>query len=176
MKKPSRSMPKAPSGPAGLIGWLFAAVFLCALGYLFWTYPYASGAVLAVLVLAAIVEGKRRRKKLLRLEEERREEGICEFARSFDTRNTDTWIIRAVYEELQRYLPDAKRSFPIRADDSVVEDLLIDPEDLEDSALRISKRIGRTFDDSRSNPYYGKVQTVRDLVSFFNGQPRRTAT
>jgi hypothetical protein len=31
-------------------------------------------------------------------------EAICQFARSFDVRQTDTWVLRAVYEALQGHL------------------------------------------------------------------------
>ena len=35
---------------------------------------------------------------------QRTRESICEFSRAFEVRETDTWVIRAVYEQLQQQL------------------------------------------------------------------------
>jgi hypothetical protein len=41
-----------------------------------------------------------------------------------------------------------------------------------DIAQRVALRARRTLDDLELNPFYGKVSTVRDLVSFFLCQRR----
>ena len=103
-----------------------------------------------------------------------REDSICTFARSFDYRHIDTWVIRAVFEELQEELGSEGRMFPIRAQDDLVKDLRIDPEDIDMSlAPAIAQRTGRTLQESGSNPYWGKVHSVADLVRFFNLQPKQ---
>jgi hypothetical protein len=78
--------------------------------------------------------------------------------------------VRAVYEELQRYLESTNLN--VCADDRLLEDLDIDPDDLEQSAADIAARAGRSWEGYEANPYYHKLQTVRDLVMFLNAQPR----
>ncbi|KQV50845.1 hypothetical protein ASC95_14190 [Pelomonas sp. Root1217] len=97
-------------------------------------------------------------------------ESICDFARSFDRRAVDPWVIRAVYEELQREIQ--LDSFPVRASDVLAKDLHIDPDELDMSlAPAIAARTGRTLEIAEAHPYRGKVLTAFDLVLFFNGQP-----
>ncbi|MEM6545747.1 MAG: hypothetical protein AAF680_12635, partial [Pseudomonadota bacterium] len=87
-------------------------------------------------------------------------------------RNTDTWIIRATYQEVQSILP-TKHLVPIKASDNFIETLKLDEDDLDvDLVEVISQRTGRTLDGYESNPYYGEVTTVRDLVNFLNCQDR----
>jgi hypothetical protein len=81
-------------------------------------------------------------------------------------------VIRAVYEQLQEYL-GGNPPVPIRAEDRLKDDLPLDMEDVElDIALQISRRTGRSLSNTIANPYYAKVKTVKDLVLFFNAQPR----
>ncbi|HVX90748.1 MAG TPA: hypothetical protein VHC20_03920, partial [Candidatus Paceibacterota bacterium] len=92
--------------------------------------------------------------------------------RSFERRRVDTWVIRAVYEQLQSHL-GTEKPVPIRATDSLANDLLVDDEDLDmDIAEEILQRTGRSMKDTERNPYYGKVRTVADLVYFVNEQPK----
>jgi hypothetical protein len=99
-------------------------------------------------------------------------ESICSFARSFDTRHTDTWVIRAVHQEIQLLLSSHVPNFPVRASDSLLEDLRIDADELEELLLDIAMRSGRSLDRTESNPFYGKIHTVSDLVLFIAAQPR----
>ena len=100
--------------------------------------------------------------------EERKELSICEFSRSFDTKKIDTWVLRAVYEQLQNYVP----KIPIKADDLLFELLEIDEEDLEFGLIEeIAQRTGRSIENTESNKFYGNVKTVNDLVNFINEQP-----
>ncbi|MGC3980199.1 MAG: hypothetical protein QM808_02975 [Steroidobacteraceae bacterium] len=104
----------------------------------------------------------------------RKGESICEFARSFDERSVDTWVVRAVYEQLQEHL-GSKYQIPIRASDVFGQDLPIDSEDLDmDIASEIAQRTARSMDKMEANPLYGKVKTAADLVHFFNAQPKAT--
>jgi hypothetical protein len=120
---------------------------------------------LAILLPAAVVGGSligSRHDR--RIAEARKGESICQFARGFDRRRIDTWIIRAVYEEFSG-------AFPLRSSDRFNEDLRIDGEDLEDGAIRIAQRTGRALDGYERNPMFGKVKTLRDMVMFFHHQP-----
>ena len=147
-----------------LLGCAFAWCLLFHYRVLFFVVPF--------YVLPLLLKGEHRR--LRRLASDRQNENICDFVRKFDWRRTDTWVLRAVYEELSRHLAVDRRSLPIRADDYLWEDGLgIDSEDLDDLALAIAARAGRSLDDTRKNPFYGgKVQTIRDLVAFMEHQPR----
>jgi hypothetical protein len=63
-------------------------------------------------------------------------------------------------------------SNPIRPTNSLIGQLIVDPDDLNmDLVKGISDRTGRSLEDAASNPYYGHVRTVADLVHFFNAQP-----
>jgi hypothetical protein len=131
--------------------------------------------VAALLGLFAIAhhQAKRDEVKLHALASARSGQSICEFTRDFDYRSVDTWIIRAVYEQLQSQLTHIHPAFPIRADDRLKEDLLLDDDDLDlDVAQEVEARTRRRLDGAIGNPYFDKVKTVRDLVLFFQSQPR----
>jgi hypothetical protein len=101
-------------------------------------------------------------------------QSICEFSRDFDLRAVDSWIVRAVYDELQSEMEAAHglAAFPLRADDRMVDDLHLDPEDLDLSvAPAVADRACRSLDDWASNPFYEDTTTVRGLVLFLNAQP-----
>lgn len=122
--------------------------------------------------LMVIIEQRNRRIKQTKLSQERKELSICEFARSFDYRAIDTRVIRAVYETIQDYVSTPEILVPIKAEDDLTNVLEIDDEDLDlDLLVEILQRTGRSVDDTASNPYYGKVKSVGDLVYFVNAQP-----
>ncbi|MEZ0260071.1 MAG: hypothetical protein ACAH80_03635, partial [Alphaproteobacteria bacterium] len=95
----------------------------------------------------------------------REEETICTFARQLNCRETDTWIIRAVYEELSNY-----NGYSPRLDDRLVE-ICEHGDDIDWLVLDISERLGRPLKNTEQNPYFDKVTTVRDLILFFTQQP-----
>jgi acyl carrier protein len=171
MMRASRFMPKYTRKrywPA----WVALAILAFVPVYFLLNHPVGTSAVLSLLVVMSVVENKRRKARLVALAESRSGESICEFARSFERKEIDTWVVRAVYEQLQRYLGEDP-SVPIRATDRLKEDLPIDSEDLElDLMAEIAQRTGRSLDNTIANPYYDKVRTVGDLVLFFNAQPR----
>jgi hypothetical protein len=164
-------MPAAPIHKAPIWAWLFLAALLASLACWFSQQPYVVGVlviVLGLLVWIQIVWDTRSRR---RLAASRQKESLCQFARSFD-RQTDTWSIRAVYEEVSRYLAVDGRAIPVHRQDRCEKDLGIDPEDLDDVARDAAFRARRSMDDCAKNPLYGKVQTVGDLVTFLEYQPR----
>ena len=130
----------------------------------------AFGAFIGLMLLGmALVAADTRR--LRRIAATRTDESICTFARAFDCRSTDTAIVRAVYEELQHYYAYVTPAFPFRPTDHFDTDLKLDPEDLDDISLTIAHRTHRTLDSSESNPLFGHVQTIHDLIQFFTHQP-----
>jgi hypothetical protein len=164
-------MPPYIRPPVSFFGWLIVCVWVVAVAYLVWLYPWGI-AVIAGLVVASWFGTRKHDEKLAVLIQEREGNSICEFARSFDAKIVDSWVIRAVYEELQAETDVNGRSVPIRADDSLIDDLQIDDEDLDMSiAEKIAQRCGRSLDNFDENPLIGKVKTAGDLVMFFNAQP-----
>lgn len=97
---------------------------------------------------------------------ERTQVSICTFARSFNLRAVDPWIVRAVYEELT-YLC----RFPVKPDDHLVRDLCIDEEDFEYAVVDIADRARRSLQPITSNPPPDINAPIRDLVAFLNHQP-----
>jgi hypothetical protein len=93
---------------------------------------------------------------------------ICHFARAFERRTVDTWILRATYEIL------SAAGKPIRADDRLCD--LLDADDLDFEVLDVADRCGRSLEQPDANPFYGSITTVRDLVLFLNHQPMLAAT
>jgi hypothetical protein len=173
MRKPSRQMPAINQRPITLLDRVISITLgiglLYGIGYLVWKIPLLLIAVLVALI-SSIVLNWRYQRRLKHLTRQRTGNSICCFAQSFDYRNVDTWVIRAVYEQIQEYV---RFDFPFRASDRLAEDLGIDPEDLElNIAVEIAERTGRTLNALEINPYFENVKTVQDLVLFFNAQPR----
>lgn len=177
MKVASRFMPPAMSPPLKPVRWLVLAGLVALTLALAWLHPALGGSFLGAAIVVSIWRNRATRKSLQRLAAIRAGETICEFVRSFDTRNTDTWTLRAVYEELQAYLAPSYPAFPLRAEDDLRHDLKIDGQDLDfEIARRVLERTGRCLDCAQLNPLYGKVRTVRDFVNFVANQPWRGAS
>ncbi|MBY6211230.1 hypothetical protein KUV95_06665 [Microbulbifer agarilyticus] len=176
MKQASRFMPKykprKASKPALII---FFTVTLAIVIYQPWYLVVIAGIALLVIVWSAIDQPKLE-KHFQKLCEERSGLSICEFSRDFDPKLVDTWIIRAVYEQLQAALP-TEQTVPIKASDGLFDTLMLDEDDLDlDLVEEIAQRTSRSLEGYESNPYYGKVTTARNLVLFFNHQDRASAT
>ena len=153
----------------------FFAIAVAIVIYQPWYLLVIAGIALLVIVWSAIDQPKVER-HFQNLCKERSGLSICEFAREFDPKVVDTWIIRAVYEQLQAALP-TKQNVPIKASDSLFDTLMLDEDDLDlDLVEEIAQRTSRSLEGYESNPYYGKVTTARNLVLFFNHQARASAT
>ena len=151
------------------IGFLLVASLVC------WRFGSRAGCIVfasfAAIILIGMVVATFHTRRLRHIAATRADDSICTFARAFDCRSTDTAIVRAVYEELQHYFDHVTPAFPFRPSDRFEEDLKLDPEDLDDIARTISHRTRRNLDTTQTNPFYSRVQTVHDLVSFFAHQP-----
>lgn len=147
------------------------AVFAAALLGALWVHPFAVGG--SALVLGGVVAalGRREALRLARMAQSRAGESICQFARSIDCRRVDTWVVRAVYEALQRHLPGAV-AVPLRVTDHLQRDLRLDADDLDDLIVDMAQRAQRCLAHTSGNPFFGKVATVGDLVEFLQAQPR----
>lgn len=173
MRQPSRYMPQWKREQATTTVWLLRAFFVILLAALCYSTPkgfFILIGLASVVTIFALLD----QKKLIKRLNTREDVSICTFARSFDCRNVDTWIIRATYEEIQRYL-DPKTLPPIKTSDRLWEDLHIEADDVEYIGVAVAKRIGYDLRDTKSNPLYDGVKTVEDLVLFLTNQPRIAA-
>ncbi|WP_444886888.1 hypothetical protein [Microbulbifer sp. JMSA008] len=135
MKKASRFMPKyEPEKASAPVLAVFLAIAVAIAIYQPWYLTVLAEIFLLVMVWSAIEQPKVER-HFSELCKDRYGLSICEFAREFDSKVVDTWVIRAVYEQLQAALP-TKQSVPIKASDSLFDTLLLDEDDLD---LRFSR-------------------------------------
>lgn len=180
MKQASKFMPKyVPKKVSKLAQLAFFTISVVFILAIFTAVVYHPIPTLAMAGLIAIVTGysvktehAKIEKHFQQLYKEREGLSICEFAREFDAKVIDTWIIRAVYEELQDMLL-TEQKIPIKASDNLFDTLMLDEEDIDlDLVEVIAQRTGRSLENNEINPYYGKVTTARNLVLFFNHQHR----
>ena len=171
MRKPSRLMPKYIYPTVSASVWLVLAALGAIAVYVLWSHPLPSFAFVGVFTIWSFVGNVFERRRLSHLAKSRNADALCQFARAFDTKQVDTWVIRATFEQLQNYLESLYPEFPIRVDDSLLDDLKVDDEDLEDVADEIAVRTCRSQEYGDNNPYFGKVITAKDMVLFFNAQP-----
>jgi acyl carrier protein len=165
-------MPKYVPQPVTWVGWLVQGLVVAAIIAFFWSAPKALYFV-PLIVIGFLFESHRRKRRLQQMAKQRAGESICTFARSFDCSASDTWVIRAVYEQLQAYLSSDAPAFPLRREDDLVKELGIDSEELGlDLVDEIAARTGRSLENTENNPCWEKVETVGDLVQFFLHQPR----
>lgn len=175
MRTPSRRMPAYQPEAVGLrttlAGVGVLALFLGGLAYGVWTKP---GLLVMLPALAVLfwVSTTLRRRRFRAMAIAREGESLCSFARSFGRREVDTWVVRAVHEQLQEELRCAGGGCPIRGSDRLDKDLRIDSETVEEMLPVIAQRTGRRMDDTWQNPWYDKVHSVADLVRFVDAQPR----
>lgn len=176
MRTPSRRMPAYKPEPMGwratLAAYALLALFAGGLAYGVWHKP---GLLFLLPVLAVLFRvGMTRRRRWFRaLAAAREGENLCSFARSFGRREVDTWVVRAVHEQLQEELRHSGGVCPIRGTDRLDKDLRIDMDTVEEMLPVIAQRTGRRLDDTRQNPWYDKVHCVADLVQFVNALPKR---
>lgn len=166
-------MPAYTPGKTPWYGWLALSAIACGAAGLIFAHPLGVLDFVLVLTPFVIVGIRIRQGRIARLIESRRDNSICEFARSFDARVVDPWIIRATFEQIQGHL-SKDDAIGIRATDDLTKVLCIDPEELDlDIAAEIAQRAGRSMENAERNPHFGRVKLVRDLVYFFNEQPKK---
>jgi hypothetical protein len=140
------------------------------IAYWFYRQPYLVGVLFTVMGVLVGIQTAWERRFLRQLAVFRSGETICDFARSFD-RGTDTWVLRAAYEEFCRFVSVDGQPIPVHREDRCEDDLKIDPDDLDDLARDIAFRARRSMGSCEQNPLYGKVKTVGDVVAFLTYQP-----
>ena len=140
--------------------------------WLVFHWPVLTLAVGGTCALLTFVRNRRERRRLSMLAALRRDEAICSFVRALPIREIDTRVVRATFDELRNYLKGEYNAFPLRPSDRPVEDLGIDPEDLEDIVVKVADRVGRSLDGYATNPRYQRLQTAGDLIMFLSNQPK----
>lgn len=174
MRLPSRLLPPRHSESMGHAAVLFLTVLALVFGYFLYSASTFARCLIAIACCAACCYGaavtKREKRRYEALARSRQGVSICEFARSFDARQTDTWIIRATYQELQQWLQPYVTTFPVRASDMLSADFQLEADELDDLLQDIAARSGRSLEKTEDNPWYGSVHTVKDLVAFINAQ------
>lgn len=174
MRSPSRLIPPRFGNEISWV-WVLGALSV-GFGYFVYSLSNTARCITAFLILAfcvyVTVINKREKRRFEEMCSRRDEESICTFARSFSTRHVDTWVIRAVHQEIQQLMKSYVPAFPVRASDLLLDDLHMDSDDIEDLLADIAARSGHSLDETEDNPFYGKINTVRNLVLFINAQPR----
>lgn len=151
---------------------VFVTAIVTSFVVLIWNYPWIL-ILIAISLFSVDWSGEKYERFLLKKAKDREGHDIGTFARSFDYRKVDTWVIRAVYEQIQTYISSETTKIPILAQDNLCDDLDIHADDLElDLMDEIAQRAGRTFEDCENNPYYEKIETVSDIVFYFCSQPK----
>ena len=176
MRTPSRFMPQFPEErPHPFLKWIFAIGFLSIFSILIIISPYILGSLILIMLIGVAGDILEKR-RIKRLANARAGESICTFARLMNAKNLDTHVVRAVYEEIGKRLSKPDSIFPLRPTDQLfkAKDLNLDDEDLYELLIAIAFRTKRSLENTRSNPYFNKVETVSDLVQFVMAQPRIT--
>lgn len=160
-----------------IVGWLIFTAFVafCVWGVHRSTGSWiGAGAVLGVLSWICWRASVVRSRRFGELAATRPSESICDFARAFDRRTTDTVLMRSVYETVQEQMGGPP--VPLRAADRLLEDLDLDADDLDEIVVDAAGLARRSLDSTDNNPLYGRVSTVQDLVDFLRHQPTRHTT
>ncbi len=172
MRAPSRSMPAVgfqTGGAGAVLATPLMAAAVAGLAYAGYralaVAPWLSVAVVLAIGAVTVSVNRRRVRDLNAIAAKRAGESICQFARAFDRRTVDTWIIRASYEAIQQELADVMPDFPVHVGDRITRDLGIDPEDLYDDLMpAIARRCGRVFVAPDKQWQGPPITTVGDLV------------
>ncbi|GGY74295.1 hypothetical protein GCM10011613_19590 [Cellvibrio zantedeschiae] len=170
MPTPSRLMPKYKPQPFGVAGWLVLLALVSVGLYIFWVHPFVSLSALAIVLGLFVYERFKAYRHFGILVSQRVGESLSTFAREQNLREIDTFVVRAVYEEIRLDLP--VQNFPLRWSDNLYSDLLLTGDEMEDLIERVALRAGRCIRHTAANPLAGKILTVGDLIAFFNHQPQ----
>ena len=126
--------------------------------------------LITVLIIVGIIFNHYRMKKIALT---RGDPDICSYARSFDYRNVDTKIIREVFNSVQEWAGKYNGvPFPVKANDCFDKVYQIDPDDLDDMYFEIAENLGINTENPELNPFYEKVNSVKDLVMFLDQQKK----
>jgi hypothetical protein len=167
MNLPSRRM--AARRSPRTVGMTSLIVISAAVGAVIVLAALANPIVALLFAPCAVLYGTfivKHQRSVTRLRRERSEESICEFSRSLPARDHDTWVVRAVYEEVS-----SNRGIPIRPADRL-HDLGFADDDIEMCVENAAHRADRSLVETAANGWNHRVQTVADLIAFLEHQPK----
>jgi hypothetical protein len=158
----------------GLEDWLLLSALVAAA--IAWPFPV--GVIFCVLVVACVTVPWIDNRRLRRLAAERTREDIGTFAVAFDpcTEPFDPEVVRAVWDALDPYTKFRGGKLPLRPADDLSHTFGFEGDDLGDLIDEVAERSGHTLERKESNPLFGRVKTVGDVVRFVTFQPKETAT
>lgn len=172
----SRWIGPLPQPKPGVTGWLVLAAIAGALLFALVAHPVGTLSIFAGLAVLAFLGERKRSRRVAAIANQRVKEDVGSFARAFDRRAgnpRDPWAIRAVWNALVPLTESRGRKIPLRPTDRFEEDLLLDPEDLEDLVPQLVEQCERVPGNWKANPFYLRLNTVADLVDFISAQPLR---
>ncbi len=102
-----------------------------------------------------------------RLDKERTEENIGTFAFALPAWHHDTWVVRAVYEELSSFC-----QIPVRPNDDLRKTLKLDIDDIAYVLILSAERIGTVTDGMENDKSRTNISTVADMICFMERYPR----
>ena len=113
---------------------LGVGIFSSMLAFFIWQLYFAPMLLVVLLFVALFLysDNKKRKAYFQELLSKRECYSICEFSKYFNDKEIDTWVIRAVYEQLQNNLKSECKQFPVLPEDDIFVDLKIDDEDFEE--------------------------------------------
>ena len=169
----SRDMPALPEAPVRDSDYMIVGLFLS--GLVLWGAIANPLLTLIIVVFIPLIylAGPTVDRRLLGLAAERPDDSICTFARAFDRRTMDAWIVRATWDEIRSYLPEFEgRPFPLRATDRLWDDLHLEADDMEYAIVtNIVQRSGRRFRTETTDDDTQPITTVGDLVRWIHTLP-----
>ena len=169
----SRHMSSVPEARVTLGGKAAIGALATGLGAVLIAAPLVVVGVIGVLAAGTIALERRRAVRMGPLLTAREGEDVGTFARAFDRRQgaLDPWAIRAVWNTVMPMTSTRGKLIPLRPTDTFVEDLEIDPEDIEYVIPKLVLQCDRDIEGYATNPYYSELSFVGGLVRFISSQP-----
>ncbi len=93
----------------------------------------------------------------------RRNDNLIDFARQFDVRVVNAWVVRSTYEQLELWL-----GFPVHPSDRLRLDLKLSAADVGEIVSQVLVRVERF----RPEGWLIEAKTVRELIVFINTLPK----
>jgi hypothetical protein len=160
----------------GFFGWLLLTAIAGAILFGLVVRPVGTLSAFAGLAVVTFVAERKHARRVVSIAGSRENEDIGSFARAFERRaneSLDPWAIRAAWNALVPLTEASGRQIPLRPTDRFAEDLLLDPDDLEDLVPQLVEQCERVPGNWKANPFYHRLNTVADLVYFISAQPLR---
>lgn len=171
MRTPSRFMPRYKPQPFGVASWFVFLVLACGGFYILWLHPLLTAFAVVLVIGLGVYEHVKEKLYFKKLMRQRQGESLCTFSRAENLTGIDTFILRAVYEEIQIEIPP-QQNFPLRWSDNLYSGLHLQGDNVEELIERVAQRTGRCIKHTELNPLFGKIHTVGDLIVFFNHQSK----